>query len=185
MHPIWSVILLSACLGIGLAEVVCLPPNMDRNTRPDKESCEYLVNIFRDWESGQGAASVQTYVPPHVNARTGQHPTPRLVLDTRRSTQRTGRLCTAKIEVLAGKRPASITVGETASAVANIVTECLIRRRTLGYKRGGTNRRIKLSLESYTKSDDGLGHDLPVNGSGWNQETSDTSRREWAIGITE
>lgn len=153
---------MSAYYGFSLCEIVCLPRNMDPAKRPDKESCEHVVNLLQDWAEQFGPRLVQTYAPPHAAPKPGQYKTPRLILDTRRSTQRTGRLCAVKIEVLVGKKPATITRGELANTVSHIVTECLVRQRTLGWKRGGSGNRIKIWLDSYT-SDNYQGQRLPLN----------------------
>lgn len=161
----WSIFLMSAYYGFSLCEIVCLPRNMDPAKRPDKESCEHIVNLLQDWVEQFGPRSVQTYAPPHAALKPGQYETPRLIVDTRRSTQRTGRLCAVKIEVLVGKKPATITRGELANTMSNIVTECLVRQRTLGWKRGGSGNRIKIWLDSYT-NDNYQGQCLPLNETG-------------------
>ena len=151
---------------------------MDLAKRPERESCDHIVNLLRGWAEHSGPSSIQTYIPAHGIPKPEQYSPPRLIIDDRRSTRRTGRLCGTKIEVLVGKKPATITVGEIANTVSNIMTECLIRKRTLGWKRGGSDNRIKIWLEAYTR-DEPLGQQLPLNETElyvgfWNVTTEDS-----------
>ena len=163
MNVKWIIFLVSVYCGICFCEIVCLPRNIDGAIRPERESCQHIVNLLESWVEQFGPNSIQTYIPPQGISRPGQYSTPRFIIDDRRATRRTGRLCATKIEVLVGKKPVTISIGEIANTVSNIMAECLIRRRTLGWKRGGSNNRIKIWLDAYTRDRPLSQHLLPNN----------------------
>ena len=173
MNILRSIAVLSIVVCSAVCNTVCIPGPL---IRPNVESCEYVVTYLRQKSALLGPDhQIQTFVPPHVRPKEGQHATPAMFVDKRRSTQRSGRLCAARIEVLAGRRPASITINEIANTFQNIIDECVIQRGTLGWERGGTDNRLKIWLDRWGPAGEHV-QALPVNAN-----ANDTSRAAFNI----
>ena len=160
MNILRSIAVLSIIVYSVVCNTVCIPGPL---IRPNVDSCEYVVTYLREKSRLLGPGhQVQTFVPPSVRPREGQHVTPAMFVDKRHSTQRSGRLCAARIEVLAGRKPASITIDQIADIFQNIIDECLILRSTLGWERGGTDNRLKIWLDRWGPAGE-YGQPMPVN----------------------
>ena len=160
MNILHSIAVVSIIVYSVVCNTVCIPGPL---IRPNADSCEYVVIYLHEKSRVLGPDhQIQTFVPPSVRPREGQHATPAMFVDKRRSTQRSGRLCAARIEVLAGRKPASITINQIANIFQNIIDECLIRRRTLGWERGGTDNRLKIWLDRWGPAGEHI-QAMPVN----------------------
>ena len=135
-----------------LCDIVCLP-RLRPDLHPSKESCDYVVEMIREKATEPGVEQLQAFVPEHVAPRKGQQRTPALFIDRRHSTMRERRTCAARIEVLVGKKPASITLDTIIDILQNIISYCLVRQRTVGWARSGTDSRVKIRLEPYTQDE--------------------------------